>query len=214
MLEYLDDGLEHMEDVDVVRLVASRDVDEHQNDLLDALDAAVANGRALLERSPELFPALAFGPEAERAIRELTGNEVSFRQLVRHLRALSRTARAWPGDRPFAPQGVSWSEESEVTLTHGHYGPMRDFAVAPGFIVGRWSAHTKMTGDGGRRLYFRAQQSDGAMRVAIGYVGPHLPTVKFGWPSRAGKVVVCPVPINRRNYKGGVAPGCFSVWQF
>lgn len=180
VLEYLDEGQEDVRDVDVVRLVASPDVDEHQAELIEALDAAVTDGKALLERSANLFPALAFGPEAEKAIRALTGNEVSFKQLVRHLRALSRSARAWPGGRPFAPHGISWSNESEATLTHGQYGPLRDFACPPGFGARRWSAHTKMTGDGGRRLYFSPDESGGTMRVAIGYVGPHLKTVDFG----------------------------------
>lgn len=180
VLEYLDEGQEHVQEVDVVGLMTPSDVDQHQGELLEALDAAITSGKALLEQSSDLFPALSFGPEAEKAIRELSGNEVSFKQLVRHLRALSRSAQAWPGDRPFAPQGVSWSEESEATLTHGHYGPMRDFACPPGFRATRWSAHTKMTGDGGRRLYFSAEPIDGTMRVAIGYVGPHLLSAKFG----------------------------------
>jgi len=43
----------------------------------------------------------------------------------------------------------------------------------------RWSLHTKLTGGGGPRLYFRAVRPESGAVVLIGYFGDHLPTVKY-----------------------------------
>jgi hypothetical protein len=56
---------------------------------------------------------------------------------------------------------------------------MRDFPIPDGFGTDRWSMHTKPTGGGASRLYYRFQEIDGQAQVAIGYFGEHLSTVKY-----------------------------------
>ena len=116
-----------------------------------------------------------------------SGTEAFFRQVVRHLGALDRAGGTWK-EGPFSPAGISFSVESQATLSHGEYGPMRDFPTPDGFDTDRWSLHTKFTGGTGGRMYYKTlevMERDAAgmerrgMRVAIGYVGPHLPTVRF-----------------------------------
>ena len=83
---------------------------------------------------------------------------------------------------------MTYSVESGETLKSGTLGPMRDFPSPTSFNADRWTLHTKLTGGNGARLYYKVQEfeeatSGGAqtwfLRIAIGYVGPHLPTVKF-----------------------------------
>lgn len=152
------------------------------------IDKAVSSGRALLDRLPDLFPRLVMGKKALEQVAALTGSEPFFRQLLRHLRALDRAAERWTPGTPFSPEGITYSVESEATLKHGTLGPKRDFPTPPGFHDDRWTFHTKLTGGSGARLYYKVQEVEGAgpgempsrrICVAVGYVGPHLPTARF-----------------------------------
>jgi hypothetical protein len=153
------------------------------------LKAAISNGRVLLDRLPELYPHLVIGDDAHNQIARLTGSETFFPQLLRHLQSLDQAAGKWNPGTHYAPDGVTSSPESEATLTHGNFGPLRDFPSPAGFSNDRWSFHTKLTGGNGARLYYKVKEcvKDGPagsppvrfLRVAVGYIGPHLPTVRF-----------------------------------
>lgn len=138
------------------------------------VDEAISSGQVLLERLADAFPYLRLGQRASEAFATLSGSEPVFRQLVRHLRALNSAAEAWaPGD-PYKPEGITYSQESDQTLSHGRFGPIRDFPTPAGFAPERWSLHTKLTGGGGARLYFRAVRRDSSRAVLVGYFGAHL----------------------------------------
>lgn len=139
--------------------------------------AAISNGQVLLERCADAFAYLRFGPAATSSLAGLSGSEPVFRQLIRHLRALNSAAEAWEAGVPYKPQGITYSQESDQTLSHGRYGPMRDFPSPAGFEQERWSFHTKLTGGAGARLYFRAVRTGYTKVVLIGYFGAHLPCV-------------------------------------
>lgn len=173
-------------------IVDAADCAEEVNAVADSVErkihAAVSNGRVLVDRLPELFPRIVLGSRASEQVAELTGTEPFFHQLLRHLRALDRAAERWTPGTTFSPAGVTHSAESQATLNHGTYGPLRDFPTPSGFSDGRWSMHTKITGGNGARLYFKAQAirdtalgdtPSGPSLIAVGYVGPHLPTVKY-----------------------------------
>lgn len=78
---------------------------------------------------------------------------------------------------PLHPQMTS-SGESSSTLTHGVYGPMRDF-VCPDGVERRFSNHLKLFSNNWRIYYWEARADDGGGRAFIGYVGEHLPTVRY-----------------------------------
>jgi len=152
------------------------------------VEVAVSTGAALIERLPDICPHLVLGQGATQRLADLTGAEPYFPQVLRHLRALDRAAGRWTQGTPFVPEGVTFSVESEATLTNGTLGPLRDFPTPPGFSEGRWTLHTKLTGGNGARLYYKAQELEQAepgteairrIRIAVGYVGPHLPTARF-----------------------------------
>lgn len=179
-LLYLDADGESKETVEVLCLIEPTEVDTSRDTIIAKVDEAVSDGSVLVARAPEMFPKLRFGTLARDQIAALVGTEPIFRQLLRHLRALDLGARDWKPETPFAPSGaLPWSVESKSTLEDGKLGPMRDFPVPEGFVVERWSLHTKLTGGAGSRLYFRAERNGDNAVVLIGYFGDHLPTVKY-----------------------------------
>lgn len=149
------------------------------NRLHGLVDASISSGEVLLNRASEAFPRVRFGPRATEALAALSGAEPVFQQLVRHLRALNSAAEAWAAGAPYQPQGITYSPESDQTLSHGRFGPMRDFPSPEGFAQERWSFHTKLTGGAGARMYFRALHAAQGATVLIGYFGHHLPCVRY-----------------------------------
>jgi hypothetical protein len=178
LLEY-DGDQEQNSVVEVPLFIVPSDVQIRKVDIVSALDRSVGNGAILVQRLPELFPRLALGPRARRQVEALLGSEAVFRQLLRHLRALNRAASEWIPGRPFLPVGVTYSDESNETLQHGRYGPMRDFPSPNGYAARRWSSHTKLTGGSGARVYFSVEHANATATVLVGYVGDHLPSVSF-----------------------------------
>lgn len=175
------DGDEYLtEPIPVCRVVTDEDVRQQSETIARGIENSITNGGQLIERANDLFPRLRFGPRAEQQIASLTGREPAFHQLFRHLRALDQGAAHWMPDTPYSPAGaISWSSESNVTLQHGNFGPLRDFPMPNGFIQHRWSDHSKLSGGNGARLYFHAARTNEQAVVLIGYFGEHLPTVRF-----------------------------------
>jgi hypothetical protein len=165
--------------VSVVTYSCGSEVSADASDLQCLVDASMSNGQVLLERAPEVLPHLHIGPRAADAFAALTGAEPVFQQLIRHLRALNSAAVAWAAGAPYQPRGITFSPESDQTLSHGRFGPLRDFPAPDGFPQERWTLHTKLTGGAGARMYFRAVQGPQGAAVLIGYFGPHLPCVRY-----------------------------------
>lgn len=179
-LTTLDAEGEIRETVHICRLVTEDDVLQHSESIKRGIEDSVVDGDQLLKRADELFPRLRFGPRAVHQITALTGNEPVFHQLFRHLRALDQGAAAWQSDTQYSlANAITWSRESNPTLDHGSYGPLRDFPMPEGFTPRRWSNHTKLSGGAGARLYFDAERTGKTAVVLIGYFGDHLPTVNY-----------------------------------
>lgn len=182
-LSYLEENQqERSELVVVIRLTRAAGVSAERRTLHDLLDGAVSNGPTLVARAADIFPHLVLGLGAREQLTGLNGTEPYFKQVVRHLRALELGAAQWAPETAFKPVAVTFSVEAPSTLGHGTYGPMRNFSVPAGYETGQFSLHTKMTGGPGARLYYRCSRRDDEKKtpyVLIGYVGPHLPTVKF-----------------------------------
>ncbi len=136
---------------------------------------AVSAGRELWERRGELFPRLDLGPDVEPQLGELNDAVEGFHLVVDALAKLDAALRTWT-DGPLEP-GMRFSPESHSTLQHSTYGPMRDFRRVDGQTV-RFTLHLKLFA-GNRRIYFSAYRSEGLGRAHIGYVGPHLATMKY-----------------------------------
>lgn len=179
-LTTLDGDLELHEAVEVCCVVSEEDVRLQSEVVAKRVERLVKDGSQLLGRAGEIFPRLRFGPKAVEQIAALSGNEPVFHQLFRHLRSLDRGAALWKESENFVPaDAISWSDESNATLGHGVYGPLRDFPMPEGFKPRRWSCHSKLSGGAGARLYFLAERGAEQSVVLIGYFGDHLPSVRF-----------------------------------
>ncbi len=166
------------EKLPVIRLETEAHIAQQRQLIMGRIESSVSNGSELLKQANTLFPHLRFGAQAERQIKELTGNEPVFHQLFRHLRALNGGTNHGATNNSFQPaEAISWSTESNPTLSHRTYGPMRDFPVPDGFAPFRWSDHSKLSGGSGTRLYFSPKEQGDKRYVLIGYFGKHLPTV-------------------------------------
>jgi hypothetical protein len=166
------------EPVEVMRCVSAGQVRGHGERLRLQLLRAVGSGADLLERAEELFPNLCFGSGAIEQFAALSGKEPVFGAMLRHLDALDEGARQWAEPATYCPAGsIKWSTESLATLKHGRFGPMRDFPPPTGFAPRRFSYHTKLVD--GWRLYFHPERTQKSPVVLIGYIGAHLPTVRF-----------------------------------
>jgi phage FluMu protein gp41 len=173
-LHFLDEQGETEGEIAIARFLDADQVNAERLRIIALIDASVSNGRELLRRQMELFPLLRIGDLALTQLRALSGNEIVFRQLLRHLRALNDAAKS---NALFEPVGICKSAESSPTLNHSKFGPQRDFPIPEGFDYQRWSDHSKLTGGAGHRLYFRAEKVESGYLVLIGYFGPHLSTV-------------------------------------
>jgi hypothetical protein len=176
-LEMLSVNGERKDSITVCRVVTENDVLLRRGVIRDDIEQGISNGRELLGCADTFLPRLRFGSQAQGQISELTGTERVFRQLLRHLRALSDGAESWREGHEYCPgTAISWSAESRATLDHGKYGPLRDFPVPEGFASRRWSHHTKPSGGNDERLYFSVEGTGPGALVLIGYFGAHLPT--------------------------------------
>ncbi len=181
------DGGEKTERVVVDAVDSAADVGRLRDKIASKVDSTIGDGLDLHRRLNEVFPHLVLGERAMQQLDGMRGGEPSFRQVVRHFRALELAAQEWTKGSLLRPKGITLSVEAAATLAHGNYGPMRDFPTPTGFSSDRWSLHTKLTG-ANWRIYYKIQEERptskdgneaGAVRIAIGYIGPHLPTVNY-----------------------------------
>lgn len=187
-LEVLTDDEEWIDEVTVDAVDCIDEVNSLAQPITRKIESALTSGAELVTHLPEMCPRLILGDRAAQQLSALTGSEPFYSQVLRHLRALDRAAESWTSGTSFAPTGVTFSVEAEATLNHGSFGPLREFPTPPGFAPGRWTLHTKLTGGNGARLYYKACEinttlANGSsvrqMWIAVGYVGPHLPTARF-----------------------------------
>jgi len=109
---------------------------------------------------------------ASKQIEELRGSEQFFPEVIRHLRILNKTMAAYT-DGPFEPTAINWSVDSHSTLEQ--YSDCRTFRCNDGNNR-TFSYHSKIL-SANKRIYFFPFVDEKV--VHIGYIGDHLPTVKY-----------------------------------
>lgn len=174
----VDEAGDYTETSRIRLLLADSDVEDVRDDIVGRINGTIASGEDILARGDDLLPHLRFGSRAVDQLREMRGSEPHFAQVVRHLRTFEVSALDWYKSGEFAPAGITYSAESQATLQHGRYGPLRRFPTPDGFAEEQWSLHSKVA-VGSYRIYFRHVAADKDIFVLVGYVGPHLPTVDY-----------------------------------
>jgi hypothetical protein len=162
--------------VQVVHLCRVEQIAARQKLLRDRVLRAVSGGDDLWQRRLELFPRLDFCHEVERQMRALSGKEFYFQHVVLALSRLDAALAEWRSG-PLHP-GMDNSAESTSTLSHGTYGPMRDF-ICLDDEQRRFSHHLKLFSNNWRIYYWEIRADTTGGRAHVGYIGVHLPTVSY-----------------------------------
>jgi hypothetical protein len=139
-------------------------------------ESEVANGIDLWRRRATRLPDLILCEGCQNFIEGLGGGEPRFKAILRHLDVINDTAKTWRTGE-LSPKGILWSSEGSQTMKHPVYGEMRKIRCPDGKYR-EFSAHSKLIGLN-LRIYFYGEVSGQQRQVFIGYVGPHLPTVKY-----------------------------------
>jgi hypothetical protein len=168
------DGTEEVHDIAVPQFSTRDHVDGRKTHLRERVFREIRDGSQLWAHRQNLFPRLDFCVSTERSLRELSGNERSFREICRHLYTLSDALDAW-SEGPFDPAGLDWSPESKGTLAHPRYGAQRRI-LCPDGETRIFSAKSKIR-SANIRIYFEPISE--TRRAFVGYVGAHLPTVNY-----------------------------------
>lgn len=161
--------------VGVIHLWRPEQVDAREKLLRERVLRAVSGGDELWRRRCDLFPRLDFCETVEPQVRGLTGHEFFFQRVVLALACLDAALAQWTAG-PLHP-GMDHSSESNSTLNHGTYGPMRDFPC-PDQQTRRFKNHLKLFSNNWRIYYLETRSAAGG-RAFVGYVGAHLPTVLY-----------------------------------
>jgi hypothetical protein len=167
------DGELHEDEVRVRNASEPAHVPVHTPWIHLRVETGVRSGEDLLQKAPELFPRVKFGPKAEKQVRALTGNELWFPVLLTHLRSFNAGAAAWTG-RDSMPE-LDWSPEGPGTMAE--FGSLRWFRPHDGGEARQMSNHSKIKA-ANIRIHFLAPDEVGEPLIVVGYVGKHLPTVR------------------------------------
>ncbi len=174
-LHSLDDSGEKIEQgVKVCCLSTLEQIEHRKKWFIERLQREIQNGLELWEKKRQLFKYLTFCDSTKKQIEALNGGEPYFQQVCRHLFAINDYVTGW-SEGPFKLKDITWSEESKETMKHPRFGPLRHF-LCMNDITRIFSKHSKPTG-GNIRIHF-FPIDDNKRTVWIGYIGPHLPTVR------------------------------------
>ncbi|MDM5055070.1 hypothetical protein OB956_12425 [Aeromonas dhakensis] len=171
-LDELKDNVLSTTTVNVDTLTNKEQLDDFLKNFISSTLDEIKNGDELLEKAPSLFPFLLFGSGSQRSISNLHGKEQYFYELLRHLYELNDAIKNWR-DGEFNPKNISWSSESKPTMDK--YGSSREFHCVDE-EKRLFTLHTKIY-SANQRIYYFPILSDKV--IHIGYIGPHLQTVKF-----------------------------------
>lgn len=133
--------------------------------------AEVRNADECWAARESLYPNLEFCIEVKQQLASVQPEVL--KTIIDRLADLDETADRWKIDpSPFPRYGFWMHPESDATLQQ--YGHQRRFTHPNGASI-VFSLHTRFPGEG--RIYFEPNQTrDG---FVIGYIGPHLDTVRF-----------------------------------
>ncbi|MDT8446517.1 MAG: hypothetical protein RRB13_06420 [bacterium] len=156
----------------VPNLSCAAQAQKRQQEILN-LQGKVKSGADLVQQAVSRYPFIALCDSAKKQLMALNGSELYFSEIQRHLQILNDTMQSWEAG-PFSPEGLTWSFESQPTMTNSDLKAMRTFRCPDGSqrICER---HTKMM-SANQRIHFLPLQEEG--KVLIGYVGIHLKTSK------------------------------------
>jgi len=143
----------------------------HLSEITDLRLMAIRNGRELWDLSPEIFDRITFCAAVEPQMQGLTLGAGGLRTVIRTFREIQAVCENWKVGSFDSAWIAKTSQEGPSTLNK--YSAERTFTKPDGTDeVFSW--HIKR---GDLRIYFIPQAD--THRFLVGYIGPHLPTVRF-----------------------------------
>lgn len=131
--------------------------------------------RDLWEKRETFFPHLILCGEVEKQLSKLGIESKYLDQIIEKLKRLDQYAKDWKegsySEQQLTQYGLNISGESDGTLRK--YGRLRQFRLPDG-TKKLFEQHIK-TGD----LRFHFYPDDETKTIYVGYIGEHLPTIKF-----------------------------------
>lgn len=165
------DGTERRRDVVAINVADRAQVDSAIDEMSNQARVALTASPALLaDRKRACFPHLDFGLDVDDQLARVPVEMLH--RIVAKLIVLDDAVRRWRRDAAEAPVLPKVHSESEPTMRQ--YGDRRVFRSASGASE-TFRLHAMVGGR--RRIHLRIGRRDRS--VEIGYIGEHLPTVKF-----------------------------------
>ncbi|MFN6463788.1 MAG: hypothetical protein RMZ41_018520 [Nostoc sp. DedVER02] len=159
--------------LEILHVSRSNHVQEHTEWIQNRIRTGVIDGDDLWERKGELFPNLEFCDAVSKQLRNIRLGQLELQPVVKTLLELEKCSNEWKkGYFNLDNYPVDESGESEGTLNK--YGKERTFICIDG-KERLFDRHIKLRFCNWRIHFFALKPG----QVIIGYVGRHLPTVKY-----------------------------------
>ncbi|WP_367394706.1 hypothetical protein [Cupriavidus sp. Agwp_2] len=177
-------------DTHQLQVCVTHEIHEERNIVIDHASRAshsdllrtLFNGRRLasvetaedFKKSKEtLFPNLRFSPDVDDQIDRLDKHQLA--NAIAKLAKINETATNWSNNGTAVPDyRFQWSGESKPTMDNEAYRDARKFRMPEGELA-IFENHVYFTGR--HRIHFVEDRK--ARDFVIGYIGDHLPTVRF-----------------------------------
>jgi len=135
---------------------------------------SIYDGVELWQRREELFPDLQFCPTVEGQLLGVLHGHVLLQSLMKRLHDLESYCINWQGG-PFALQEMGCKTTTESAATLEQYSQEHTFCCPDG-LERLFSWHVRLTPVAWRIYFFPDEHR---RQLIIGYIGPHLPTVRY-----------------------------------
>lgn len=134
----------------------------------------VRKGADIWDYRGDLYPSLQFCEVVGEQLKTLQPGDDRMKQVMKKLNLFEDYCKNWHAG-PFDHHLIPCKITPESTETLETFGSMRTFRCPDGqYVVFNW--HARLT-PGAWRIHFHPME--GKRQLIIGYIGPHLPTVRF-----------------------------------
>lgn len=163
------------EQVTVTHASCINHIQEHQNWINNRIRSTISDGTELWNRKQELLPNLDFCDSVQKQLENILHGQLELQFVVKTLFILQNYCQTWnSGNFNIDSSILEYSPESSQTLSNSKYKKQREF-VCPDGQKRLFSLHAKLRICNWRIHFY----PDKPGKVIIGYIGRHLPTIKY-----------------------------------
>ncbi len=159
--------------VEIIHASRSNHVQEHAYKIQNRIRTGVIDGEDVWNRREELFPNLEFCNIVSKQLYNIRAGQLELQPVVKTLFELQNCCKNW-NTGAFNVEGYALDESGESEPTLNKYGKERTFSCPDG-KARLFERHVKLRFCNWRIHFFAVKPG----KVIIGYVGRHLPTVKY-----------------------------------